>query len=200
MGRRPNSQGIADEEVGLLMDERGCVHVDDETCETNIPGVYAIGDLVRGAMLAHKGAEEGVMVAELIAGKHGHMNYDTIPWVIYTDPEIAWVGKTEQTLKAEGVPYKMGSFPFAANGRAKAMDRAAGMVKILVHGETDEILGAHIVGPMASELIQEVVLAMEFKASSEDLARTIHGHPTLYEALHEAALAVHGQAIHKVNT
>ncbi len=199
VGRQPNSQGIADEEVGLLMDERGCVHVDDHTCETNIPGVYAIGDLVRGAMLAHKGSEEGVMVAELIAGKAGHMNYDVIPWVIYTDPEIAWVGKTEQSLKAEGVPYKMGTFPFAANGRAKAMDRAAGMVKILVHADTDEILGAHIVGPMASELIQEVVLAMEFKASSEDLARTIHGHPTLYEALHEAALAVHGQAIHKVN-
>jgi dihydrolipoamide dehydrogenase len=150
-------------------------------------------------MLAHKGSEEGVMVAENIAGKHGHMNYETIPWVIYTNPEIAWVGKTEQALKAEGIPYKVGTFPFAANGRAKALDGTAGLVKLLAHGETDTLLGAHITGPFASELIQEIVLAMEFSASSEDLARTIHGHPTLYETIHEAALAVHGRALHKVN-
>jgi dihydrolipoamide dehydrogenase len=199
VGRRPNSDGIAAPEAGLLLDERGYVHV-DENCETNLPGIYAIGDLVRGPMLAHKGSEEGVMVAEIIAGKPGHINYDVIPWVIYTHPEIAWVGKTEQALKAEGTPFKAGSFPFAANGRAKAMDEAAGVVKILAHADTDRILGVHIVGPMASELIQEAVLAMEFAASSEDLARTIHGHPTLYEAVHEAALSVHGIALHKVNT
>jgi dihydrolipoamide dehydrogenase len=151
-------------------------------------------------MLAHKGSEEGVMVAEIIAGNYGHINYDTIPWVIYTNPEIAWVGKTEQALKAEGIPYKVGTFPFAANGRAKAMDGAVGMVKLLAHGQTDTILGCHIVGPFASELIQEAVLAMEFSASSEDLARTIHSHPTLYETMHEAALSVHGRALHKINT
>ena len=198
VGRRPNSDGIAAPEADLLLDEGGYVHV-DEQCETNLPGIYAIGDVVRGPMLAHKGSEEGIMVAEIIAGRPGHMNYDTIPWVIYTDPEIAWVGKTEQTLKAENIPYKTGSFPFAANGRAKAMEKAVGMVKILAHAETDTILGVHIVGPMASELIQEAVLAMEFSASSEDLARTIHGHPTLYEAVHEAALSVHGIALHKIN-
>jgi len=199
VGRRPNSDNIAAPEADLLLDERGYVHV-DELCRTNLPGVYAIGDVVRGPMLAHKGSEEGVMVAEIIAGKPGHLNYEAIPWVIYTDPEIAWVGKTEQELKSEGIPFKAGTFPFAANGRAKAMDHAAGMIKLLAHAETDRILGAHIVGPMASELIQEVVLAMEFAASSEDLARTIHGHPTLYEAMHEAALAVRGEALHKVNT
>ena len=199
VGRRPNTDDIAAPEADLLLDERGYVHV-DENCETNLPGVYAVGDVVRGPMLAHKGSEEGVMVAELIAGQPGHVNYETIPWVIYTHPEIAWVGKTEQTLKAEGVPFKAGTFPFAANGRAKAMQQAAGLVKILAHAETDTILGVHIVGPFASELIQEAVLAMEFSASSEDLARTIHGHPTLYEAVHEAALAVHGVALHKVNT
>lgn len=199
VGRAPNSDGLAAPEAGLLLDERGYVHV-DENCETNLPGIYAVGDLVRGPMLAHKGSEEGVMVAEIIAGKPGHINYDAIPWVIYTHPEIAWVGKTEQALKTEGVPFKTGSFPFAANGRAKAMESAAGMVKILAHAETDRILGVHIVGPMASELIQEAVLAMEFAASSEDLARTIHGHPTLYEAVHEAALSVHGIALHKINT
>lgn len=150
-------------------------------------------------MLAHKGSEEGIMVADIIAGEHGGMNYDTIPWVIYTNPEIAWVGKTEQALKTEGVDYRIGSFPFAANGRAKAMDGAVGMVKLMADARTDTILGAHIIGPMASELIQELVLAMEFGASSEDLARTIHGHPTLYEAVHEAALAVEGMAIHKIN-
>ena len=199
VGRTPNSDGLAAPEAGLLFDERGYVHV-DERCQTNLPGIYAIGDLVRGPMLAHKGSEEGVMVAESIAGHSVNpLNHDAIPWVIYTHPEIAWVGKTEQTLKTQGVPYKIGTFPFAANGRAKAMDEASGMVKILAHAETDLILGVHIVGPMASELIQECVLAMEFSASSEDLARTIHGHPTLYEAVHEAALAVHGIALHKVN-
>jgi dihydrolipoamide dehydrogenase len=198
VGRRPNSDDVAAPEAGLLFDERGYIHV-NEICETNLPGVYAIGDVVRGPMLAHKGSEEGIMVAERIAGMPTQVNYDTIPWVIYTAPEIAWVGKTEQTLKAEGIPYKTGTFPFTANGRAKAMEGAVGMVKLLAHGETDIILGCHILGPYASELIQEVVLAMEFSASSEDLARTVHGHPTLSEAMHEAALAVHGHAIHKIN-
>jgi dihydrolipoamide dehydrogenase len=199
VGRRPNTDNIAAPEADLLLDERGYVHV-NEICETNQPGVYAIGDVVRGPMLAHKGSEEGIMVAEIIAGQRSHMNYETIPWVIYTAPEIAWVGKTEQALKAEGIPYKTGTFPFSANGRAKALDGAVGMVKLLAHGKTDAILGCHIIGPYASELIQEVVLAMEFSASSEDIARTILGHPTLYEAMHEAALSVHGRAIHKINT
>ena len=198
VGRRPLTDGLAATETELLLDERGFIHVNNH-CRTNLPGVYAIGDVVRGPMLAHKGSEEGVMVAEIIAGKAGHINYDAIPWVIYTHPEIAWVGKTEQALKTEGIPYKSGNFPFTANGRAKAMDDAAGMVKILAHAETDRLLGVHIVGPMASELIQEAVLAMEFAASSEDLARTIHGHPTLYEAVHEAALSVHKRALHMIN-
>ncbi len=198
VGRRPNTDNIAAPEADLLFDERGYIHV-NEVCETNLPGVYAIGDVVRGPMLAHKGSEEGVMVAERIAGMGVQIDYDTIPWVIYTAPEIAWVGKTEQALKAEGIPFKTGTFPFSANGRAKAIEGAVGMVKLLAHGETDTILGCHILGPYASELIQEVVLAMEFSASSEDLARTVHGHPTLSEAMHEAALAVHGRAIHKIN-
>ncbi len=199
VGRRPNTDNIAAPGADLLFDDRGYIHVDDN-CETNLPGVYAVGDVVRGPMLAHKGSEEGIMVAENIAGQHGHLNYDAIPWVIYTNPEIAWVGKTEQALKAEGIPYKVGSFPFAANGRAKAMEAATGMIKILAHAETDTLLGCHIIGPFASELVQEAVLAMEFHASSEDLARTIHAHPTLYEAMHEAALSVHGRALHKINT
>jgi len=199
VGRRPNTDNVAAPESDLLFDERGYIHVDDK-CETNLPGVFAIGDVVRGPMLAHKGSEEGIMVAENIAGQHGHLNYDAIPWVIYTNPEIAWVGKTEQALKAEGIPYKTGTFPFSANGRAKAMEAAVGMVKMLAHAETDTLLGCHIIGPFASELVQEAVLAMEFHASSEDLARTIHGHPTLYEAMHEAALSVHGRALHKINT
>ena len=198
VGRRPNTDDVAAPESDLLFGERGYIHV-DEHCATNLPGVYAIGDVVRGPMLAHKGSEEGVMVAEIIAGQHGHLNYDAIPWVIYTSPEIAWVGKTEQALKAEGIPYKIGTFPFSANGRAKAMDQAVGMVKMLAHAQTDTLLGCHIIGPFASELVQEAVLAMEFNASSEDLARTIHGHPTLYEAMHEAALSVHGRALHKIN-
>lgn len=198
VGRRPATDGIADAAADLVLNERGFIHVDDE-CRTNLPGVWAIGDCVRGPMLAHKGSEEGIMVAEFIAGNHGHMNYDTIPWVIYTQPEIAWVGKTEQQLKHEGVPVKIGTFPFAANGRAKAMDAAAGMVKIIAHAETDRVLGAHICGPMASELIQELVVAMEFGASAEDLQMTIHGHPTLAEAVHEAALSVDKRALHRVN-
>ena len=199
VGRRPNTDNIAAPGADLLFDDRGYIHVDDN-CETNLPGVYAVGDVVRGPMLAHKGSEDGIMVAENIAGQHGHLNYDAIPWVIYTNPEIAWVGKTEQALKAEGIPYKIGTFPFAANGRAKAMEAATGMIKILAHAETDTLLGCHIIGPFASELVQEAVLAMEFHASSEDLARTIHAHPTLYEAMHEAALSVHGRALHKINT
>ncbi len=199
VGRRPNTDNVAAPEAGLLFDEGGYIHVDDQ-CVTNLPGVYAVGDVVRGPMLAHKGSEEGIMVAENIAGQHGHLNYDAIPWVIYTNPEIAWVGKTEQALKTEGIPYKIGTFPFSANGRAKAMEAAAGMVKMLAHAETDTLLGCHIIGPFASELVQEAVLAMEFHASSEDLARTIHAHPTLYEAMHEAALSVHGRALHKINT
>ncbi len=199
VGRRPNTDNVAAPEAGLLFDDRGYIHVDDN-CETNLPGVYAIGDVVRGPMLAHKGSEEGIMVAENIAGQHGHLNYDAIPWVIYTNPEIAWVGKTEQALKAEAIPYKVGTFPFSANGRAKAMEAATGMIKMLAHAENDTLLGCHIIGPYASELVQEAVLAMEFHASSEDLARTIHAHPTLYEAMHEAALSVHGRALHKINT
>lgn len=198
VGRRPNTSNLFAEDVELLLDERGLINV-DEHCRTNLPGVYAIGDVVRGPMLAHKGSEEGVMVAELIAGQPGHVNYDTIPWVIYTHPEIAWVGKTEQQLKAAGVPFRSGTFNFAAAGRARAMEEKAGMVKIIAHQETDRILGVHIVGPQASELIAEAVVAMEFHGSSEDLARIIHAHPTLSEAMHEAALSVAKRAIHKAN-
>ena len=189
IGRVPNTVGLNPEAVGLKLDERGAIVVDDE-CRTNLPGVWAIGDVVRGPMLAHKAEEEGVAVAERIAGQHGHVNFNTIPWVIYTSPEIAWVGKTEQQLKAEGVQYKAGTFPFLANGRARALGDTTGMVKFLADAKTDEILGVHIVGPMASELISEAVVAMEFKASSEDIARICHAHPSLSEATKEAALAV----------
>ncbi len=189
IGRVPNTTGLNAEAVGLQLDERGFVAVDGE-CRTNLKGVWAVGDVVRGPMLAHKAEEEGVAVAERIAGQHGHVNFNTIPWVIYTHPEIAWVGENEQQLKARGAKYKAGSFPFLANGRARALGDTTGMVKILADAETDEILGAHIVGPQASELIAECVLAMEFKASSEDLARTCHAHPSLSEATKEAALAV----------
>ena len=198
VGRRPNTNSLFSEDANLLLDERGYVNVDDQ-CQTNLPGVYAIGDVVRGPMLAHKGSEEGIMVAELIAGEPGHVNYETIPWVIYTHPEIAWVGRTEEALKSSGVPFKSGTFNFGATGRARAMEEAAGMVKVIAHAETDRILGVHIVGPQASELIAEAVTAMEFHASSEDLARTIHAHPTLSEAVHEAALSVSRRAIHKAN-
>jgi dihydrolipoamide dehydrogenase len=189
IGRVPNTIGLKPEAVGLKLDERGAILVDD-ACRTNLPNVWAVGDVVRGPMLAHKAEEEGVAVAERIAGQHGHVNFNTIPWVIYTSPEIAWVGQTEQQLKAAGVQYKAGTFPFMANGRARALGDTTGMVKMLADAKTDEILGVHIVGPMASELIAEAVVAMEFKASSEDLARICHAHPSLSEATKEAALAV----------
>ncbi|MBB5367170.1 MULTISPECIES: dihydrolipoyl dehydrogenase [unclassified Janthinobacterium] len=189
IGRTPNTNGLGADKVGLQLDERGFIAVDGD-CKTNLPNVWAVGDVVRGPMLAHKAEEEGVAVAERIAGQHGHTNFNTIPWVIYTSPEIAWVGKTEQTLKAEGIAYKAGSFPFLANGRARALGDTSGMVKFLADATTDEILGVHIVGPMASELISEAVVAMEFKASAEDIARICHAHPSLSEATKEAALAV----------
>jgi dihydrolipoamide dehydrogenase len=189
IGRVPNTTGLNAEAVGLKLDERGAIVVDDE-CRTNLPGVWAVGDVVRGPMLAHKAEEEGVAVAERIAGQHGHVNFNTVPWVIYTSPEIAWVGQTEQQLKAAGRAYKAGTFPFMANGRARALGDTTGMVKFLADATTDEILGVHIVGPQASELIAEAVVAMEFKASSEDIARICHAHPSLSEATKEAALAV----------
>lgn len=198
VGRKAKTDDIVDDAVGLRLDNQGRIDVDDQ-CKTNIPGVYAIGDAVKGPMLAHKGSEEGVMVAELIAGQHSTLNHDVIPWVIYTHPEIAWVGKTEETCKTEGIPYKVGFFPFAANGRALAMNEKNGRIKIIAHKETDEVIGVHILGVSASELIAEAVVAMEFKASAEDIARTIHGHPTLSEAFHEAALAVDKRALHKAN-
>ncbi len=189
IGRVPNTIGLDAEAVGLKLDDRGAIVVDDE-CKTNLPGVWAIGDVVRGPMLAHKAEEEGVAVAERIAGQHGHVNFNTIPWVIYTSPEIAWVGQTEQQLKASGRAYKAGTFPFLANGRARALGDTTGMVKFLADAATDEILGVHMVGPQVSELISEAVVAMEFKASSEDIARICHAHPSLSEATKEAALAV----------
>jgi dihydrolipoamide dehydrogenase len=189
IGRVPNTIGLNAEGVGLKLDERGFIAVDGD-CKTSLPNVWAVGDAVRGPMLAHKAEEEGVAVAERIAGQHGHVNFNTIPWVIYTSPEIAWVGKTEQQLKAEGVAYKAGTFPFMANGRARALGDTSGMVKFLADAKSDEILGVHIVGPMASELISEAVVAMEFRASSEDIARICHAHPSLSEATKEAALAV----------
>jgi dihydrolipoamide dehydrogenase len=189
IGRVPNTTGLNAEAVGLKLDERGFVAVDDD-CRSNLPGVWAVGDVVRGPMLAHKAEEEGVAVAERIAGRHGHVDFNTIPWVIYTSPEIAWVGQTEQQLKAAGRAYRAGSFPFMANGRARALGDTTGMVKMLADAATDEILGVHIIGPMASELIAEAVVAMEFKASSEDIARICHAHPSLSEATKEAALAV----------
>ncbi|MDM7456510.1 MAG: dihydrolipoyl dehydrogenase [Tepidimonas sp.] len=189
IGRVPNTDGLNAQAVGLQLDERGAIVVDDQ-CRTNLPGVWAVGDVVRGPMLAHKAEEEGVAVAERIAGQHGHVNFNTIPWVIYTSPEIAWVGQTEQQLKAAGRAYKAGTFPFLANGRARALGDTTGMVKFLADAATDEILGVHIVGPMASELIAEAVVAMEFRASAEDIARICHAHPSLSEATKEAALAV----------
>jgi dihydrolipoamide dehydrogenase len=189
IGRVPNTNGLKPETVGLKLDERGFVAVDDD-CRTSLPNVWAIGDVVRGPMLAHKAEEEGVAVAERIVGQHGHVNFNTIPWVIYTSPEIAWVGQTEQQLKAAGRAYKAGQFPFMANGRARALGDTTGFVKFLADAKTDEILGVHVIGPMASELISEAVVAMEFKASSEDIARICHAHPSLSEATKEAALAV----------
>ena len=189
IGRVANTIGLAPEAVGLALDERGAIVVDGD-CKTNLPNVWAVGDVVRGPMLAHKAEEEGVAVAERIAGQHGHVNFNTVPWVIYTSPEISWVGQTEEQLKAAGRAYKSGTFPFLANGRARAMGDTTGMVKMLADAATDEILGVHIVGPMASELIAECVVAMEFRASSEDIARICHAHPSLSEATKEAALAI----------
>ncbi len=189
IGRVPHVEGLGIETVGLKLDERGFIAVDAD-CKTNLPNVWAVGDVVRGPMLAHKAEEEGVAVAERIAGQHGHVNFDTIPWVIYTSPEIAWVGKTEQQLKSEGRGYKAGSFPFMANGRARALGDTTGFVKVLADAKNDEVLGVHIVGPLASELIAEAVTIMEFRGASEDIARICHAHPTLSEAMKEAALAV----------
>lgn len=189
IGRVPNTEGLNAAGVGLALDERGFIAVDDE-CRTNLPGVWAIGDVVRGPMLAHKAEEEGVVVAERIAGQKPHLDFNTIPWVIYTNPEIAWVGKTEQQLKSEGVQYRAGVFPFSANARARALGDTAGMAKVLAHAKTDEILGVHIMGPYAAELIAEAVLAMEFRASSEDVGMICHAHPSLAEALKDAALGV----------
>jgi dihydrolipoamide dehydrogenase len=194
IGRVPNTSGLQADAVGLARDERGFVVVDD-ACRTNLPNVWAIGDVVRGPMLAHKAEEEGVAVAERIAGQHGHVDYGTIPWVIYTSPEIAWVGQTEQQVKAGGRAYRTGTFPFAANGRARALGDTTGMVKFVADAVTDEILGVHIVGPFASELIAEAVVAMSFRASSEDIGRICHAHPSLSEATKEAALAVDKRAL-----
>lgn len=195
VGRVPNTAGLGAEEIRLKLDERGYVKVDAD-CRTNLPGIYAVGDVVRGPMLAHKASEEGVAVAEIIAGQPGHVNLDTVPWVIYTSPEIAWVGKTERELKAAGIQYKAGQFPFMANGRARALGETGGFVKVLADASTDRILGVHMIGPYVSELISEAVVAMEFSASSEDIARIVHAHPSLSEVLHEAALGVEKRAIH----
>jgi dihydrolipoamide dehydrogenase len=198
IGRRPYTKDLLAPDTGVELDERGFVKVDHE-CRAAAEGIWAVGDVVRGPMLAHKGKEEGVMVADLIAGRYGEVNYKTVPSVIYTAPEIAWVGQTEEQVKASGRPYKTGVFPFLASGRARAMEQAQGFAKIIAAQDDDEILGVHIVGPLAGELIAEAVLAMEYSASSEDLQRTIHAHPTLSEALHEAALAVDKRAIDSIN-
>ena len=198
VGRRAATKNLLADGTGVQLDQRGFVVVDDH-CHTGVDGVWAIGDCVRGPMLAHKGFEEGIAVAELIAGLPGHVNYDTIPWVIYTEPEIAWAGKTEEELKAAGIPFKTGSFPFAAVGRAVAMAEPIGFVKVLADAETDRILGMHLVGANVSELVHEGVLALEFKGSADDLARICHAHPSLSEAVHDAAMAVHKRAIHKAN-
>ncbi|MFQ5659350.1 MAG: dihydrolipoyl dehydrogenase [Gammaproteobacteria bacterium] len=195
VGRTPNTEGLGASEAGLSIDERGYIEIDEEY-RTSLPNTYAIGDVVRGPMLAHKASEEGIAVAERIAGKAGHVNYATIPWVIYTWPEIAWVGKTELELKDQGIEYRSGVFPFAASGRARAMGENGGMIKMLSDAKTDRILGVHLLGPSVSELISEAVLAMEFDSSAEDIARTIHAHPTLAEAMHEAALGVDKRSIH----
>ncbi len=198
VGRRAASEGLLAEDSGVRLTDRGFIDV-DEHCATSVEGVWAIGDCVRGPMLAHKASEEGIAVAERIAGQPAHVDFNTVPWVIYTEPEIAWVGQTEKELKEAGIPYRTGSFPFAAIGRAVAMNETAGMVKIIAHAETDRILGMHLVGANVSELVHEGVVAMEFKGSAEDLARICHAHPTLSEAVHEAALAVDKRAIHKAN-
>ncbi|MBX9811221.1 MAG: dihydrolipoyl dehydrogenase [Burkholderiales bacterium] len=194
IGRVPNTSGLNAAGVGLKLDERGFVAVDDD-CRTNLPCVWAVGDVVRGPMLAHKAEEEGVAVAQRIAGQHGHVDFNTVPWVIYTSPEIAWVGKTEQQLTAEGANFRSGTFPFMANGRARALGDTTGFVKIIADARTDRILGAHIIGPMASELIAEAVVAMEFGAAAEDIALICHAHPSLSEAMKEAALAVDNRTL-----
>lgn len=198
VGRKANTAGAIDPASGVQVDERGRVVVDGH-CATAVAGIYAIGDCVQGPMLAHKASEEGVAVAERIVGQKPHINYDAIPWVIYTHPEIAWVGKTEQELKAAGVAYNVGSFSFAANGRAKAMDQDNGMIKVLADAKTDRVLGVHIVGPMASELIAQGAIAIETESTSEDIARMTFAHPSLSESMHEAMLAVDGRALHGVN-
>ena len=198
VGRKAAADNLFADDSGVALTNRGQIEV-DEHCRTSAKNIWAIGDLVRGPMLAHKASEEGIAVAESIAGQAGHVNLETVPWVIYTDPEIAWVGRTEAQLKEEGIEYRTGSFPFAATGRGLAMGSATGQVKILADAETDELLGCQIVGSTASEFIGEVVVAMEFNGSAEDLARIVHAHPTLSEAVHEAALAVDKRAIHKVN-
>lgn len=195
VGRSPNTDGLGASEAGLKLDNRGRIEI-DEDFKTSIPNVYAIGDVVAGPMLAHKASEEGIAVAEIIAGKKRHLNHHTIPWVIYTWPEVAWVGKTEQELIEQNIEYKAGEFPFSASGRARAMAETQGLVKVLADAKTDRILGVHIVGPNASELITEAVTVMEFDGSAEDIALTIHAHPTLAEAIHEAALAVDDRRIH----
>jgi dihydrolipoamide dehydrogenase len=194
IGRVPNTEALGLENVGLRLDARGFIEVDDQ-CRTALAGIYAIGDVVRGPMLAHKGEDEGVMVAEVIAGQHGHVNYGAIPWVIYTAPEIAWVGKTEQQLRNEGAAYRAGRFPFAYNGRALGREEPEGFVKILADAKTDRILGVHCIGSLASELIAEAVVAMEFGAASEDIARICHAHPSMSEVMREAALAVDGRSL-----
>ncbi len=198
VGRRPNSDRLFGEELGIEKDERSFILVDD-SCQTSVPNIYAIGDVVRGPMLAHKGSEEGIMVADHIAGGHAKVNYDLIPSVIYTHPEIAWVGKTEDECKTAGLKIKLGSFPFAASGRARAMAETEGLIKIITDAETDRVLGVHIFSVQASELIAQAVLMMEMQATAEDIALTMFAHPTLSEALHEAALSVHGRAIHIKN-
>jgi dihydrolipoamide dehydrogenase len=194
IGRVPNTQGLNAAAADLKLDDKGFVVVDGD-CRTNLPKVWAVGDAVRGPMLAHKAEEEGAAVAERIAGKKPHVDFNTVPWVIYTAPEIAWVGKTEQQLKAEGIEYRAGTFPFSANGRARALGETAGLVKFLAHAQSDEILGVHVMGPFAGELIAEAVVAMEFRGSSEDIGMICHAHPTLSEALKEAALAVDKRAL-----
>ncbi len=198
VGRKPFTDGLLAEEAGIKLDSRGAIVVNAQ-CETNIPRVYAVGDVVRGPMLAHKGSEEGVMVAERIAGHSAQINYDIVPNVIYTHPEVASVGRTEEQVKEAGEPYRVGTFPFAASGRALAANDSDGMVKLIANANTDRILGCHIVGPSAADLVQQVAIAMEFGSSSEDLGMTVFGHPTLSETVHEAALAVNGHAIHKAN-
>jgi len=198
VGRRPYTEGLLAADCGVALDERGFIRVDDD-CATGAENVWAVGDVVRGPMLAHKGKEEGIAVADRIAGRYAHVNYALIPAVIYTAPEIAWVGQTETQVKAAGIDAKIGVFPFAASGRARAMEAPAGFVKLVAARDSDEILGVHIIGPMAGELIAEAVLAMEFRGSVEDLQRTIHAHPTLSEALHEAALAADRRAIDSLN-